>query len=326
MRSPSRRCYEGSCDNVTSIGTTTVTTGAVPGLRVAAVQLPGCTGRRDHDLAVAVAAVREAASAGARLILLPELALTPYFAALPVGAYREHAEAVPGPLTARFAALARELSITVVLPLFEHDPAGGTWHNSAVVLGPNGAVVPAVDRHDTSRTTVRKLHLPVLGDPPCDEASHFTPGTGLGVHDVAGVRIGVLICYDRRFGECWRELRSLGAQVVLVPIAGSGGEDTEYVIGELRAHARENGLPAVAASKVGPEHVGGTVVDNVGDSTVIDAAGTLLAHRPGSAGPGLALADLDLHGLPALRQRLRFFDHRRPDLFGGPPLDTAVEA
>lgn len=306
--------------------TAAVAAAAPPVLRVAALQLPGCTGEPEHDVAVAEAAVRAAAQAGACLVLLPELALTPYFAALPVGAYREDAEVVPGPLTARFADLARELSITVVLPLFEHDPASRTWHNSAVVLGPDGAVVPAVDRHGTSRATVRKLHLPVLDDPPCDEAGHFTPGTGLGVHDVAGVRIGVLICYDRRFGECWRELRSLGAQVVLVPIAGSGGEDSEYVIGELRAHARENGLPAVAASKVGPEHVGGTVVDNVGDSTVIDAAGTVLAHRPGSGGPGLALAELDLHGLPALRRRLRFFDHRRPDLFGGPPLTTAVEA
>jgi len=296
-----------------------------PVLRAAALQLPGCTGEREHDLAVAVAAVRAAAEAGARLVLLPELAVTPYFASLPVGAYREHAQTVPGPLVDTFAALARELSVIVVLPLFEHDPGSGTWHNSAVVLGPEGTVVPAVDRHGSSRTTVRKLHLPVLDDPPCDEAGHFTAGAGLGVHDVAGIRLGVLICYDRRFGECWRELRSLGAQVVLVPIAGSGGEDSEYVIGELRAHARENGLPVVAASKVGPEQVGGTVVDNVGDSAVIDAAGKVLAHRPGAAGPGLALADLDLHGLPAVRRRLRFFDHRRPDLFGGPPLDIAVE-
>lgn len=320
---------KAAATTVTSVGTTGMATGAAPGLRVAAVQLPGCSGRQDHDLAVAVAAVREAASAGARLILLPELALTPYFTALPVGAYRDHAEPVPGPLTDTFGALARELSVTVVLPLFEHDPGSGTWHNSAVVLGPDGTLVPAVDRLGTSRTGARKLHLPVLDDPPCDEAGHFTPGAGLGVHDVAGVRLGVLICYDRRFGECWRELRSLGAQIVLVPIAGSGGEDPEYVIGELRAHARENGLPAVAASKVGPEYLGPAddgVVENVGNSAIIDAAGTVLAHRPGAVGPGLALADLDVDGLPALRRRLRFFDHRRPDLFGGPPLDAAVEA
>lgn len=303
-----------------------MTAAAAPLLRVAAAQLPGSTGERPSDLAVALAAVREAAGAGARLILLPELALTPYFASLPVGAYREHAETVPGPLTEVFSALARELSVTIVLPLFEYDPEGNTWHNSAVVLGPDGAIVPGIDRHGASRLSARKLHLPVLDDPPCDEAGHFTAGTGLGVHEVAGIRVGVLVCYDRRFGECWRELRSLGAQVVLVPIAGSGGEDTDYVVGELRAHARENGVHAVAASKVGPEHLGDTVVHNVGDSLVIDASGCVLAHRPGAAGAGIIVGDLDVTGLPSLRRRFRFYDHRRPDLFGGPPLDIAVEA
>jgi N-carbamoylputrescine amidase len=260
-------------------------------------------------------------------VLLPELATLPYFGGASAGAYRERAEPVPGPLTLRFGELAASLRVVIVLPLFELDGATQTWHNSAVVLDQAGQIVPAVDRHGTARDTARKLHLPV-GDSPApgfDESAHFTAGAALGVHDVGGLKVGVLVCYDRRFPECWRELRALNADVALVPIAGSGGDDPDFVVGELRTHARENGLAAVAASKVGVEHVMGADVVNVGESTIVAADGEVLAHRGAAAGPGLITADLDRDQIRATRRRLRYYDHRRTDLFGGPYLDKDLE-
>ena len=286
-------------------------------MRVAAAQLPGATGDTAIDTAVAEVAVRAAAAEGAELVVLPELATLPYFGGAPAGAYRDRAEPVPGPLTERFARLAAALGVVVVLPLFEHDESAGTWHNSVAVLDRRGAVVPAVDRHGTVRAVARKLHLPV-GEHPApgfDEAAHFTPGAGLGVHDVEGLRIGVLVCYDRRFPECWRELRALRADAAVVPIAGSGGEDPAFVLGELRTHARENGLAAIAAGKVGVEHVAGADVDNPGGSSVLGADGAVIAHRPGADGPGLVVAELDRGQIHATRRRLRYYDHRRTDLF-----------
>lgn len=286
--------------------------------RVTAAQLPACTGDPALDIAAAELAVAAAADDGATLVLLPELAVTPYFCDLAAGAYRERAQPVPGPLTEQFAKLAKRLGIAIVLPLFEHDVVAGTWHNSAVVIGSDGLIVPATDRHGRSRPAARKLHLPTADIPGSGETAHFKPGDGLGVHDVDGVRLGVLVCYDRRFPECWRELRAMGAQLVLVPIAGSAGEDPDYIIGELRAHAGENGLFAVAASKVGTEWVNGVSIDNDGESVVIAADGRVLQHRSGLAGPGLVTADLDLQSLGDTRRRLRFFDDRRTDLFQGP--------
>jgi N-carbamoylputrescine amidase len=289
-------------------------------VRVAAAQLPGSTGEAGFDIATAADAVRSAAASGAELVLLPELATLPYFGGSPAGAFRDRAEPVPGPLTDQFGALAAELGIVVVLPLFEHDVGAGTWHNSVVVLDAAGTVVPAVDRHGTSRPTARKLHLPV-GDTPApgfDETAHFAPGDGLGVHDLGGLRVGVLVCYDRRFPECWRELRSLGVDVALVPVAGSGGDDEEFVVGEIRTHARENGVAAIVASKVGPEHVDGHTVDNVGESFVVAADGTVLARRTRADGPGTVLGNLDPAQVRATRRELRYYAHRRTDLFGGP--------
>lgn len=289
-------------------------------MRLAAAQLPGCTGEPAHDTGVAEDAVRAAAADGAGLVLLPELATVPYFGAAPAGAWAGSAQTVPGPLTGRFGALAAELGVVVVLPLHELDAVTGDRYNAAVVLDATGSIVPAVDRRGITRASARKLHLPVgeLPPPGFDESVHFTPGDGLGVHDLGDLRVGVLVCYDRRFPECWRELRALDADVALVPIAGSGGDDAEFVVGEMRTHARENGVAAVAASKVGPEHVAERVVENVGESVVVAADGSVLARRRGDEGPGLVTACIDRAAVHSARRDLRYYDHRRTDLFCGP--------
>lgn len=300
-------------------------------MRCAAAQLPGCGGDSERDIAAAEAAVVSAAAAGAQLVVLPELATLPYFGAAPAGIYQDCAEPVPGPLTRRFGELAASQHIAIVLPLFERDDSAGTWHNSAVVLDTSGQIVSAVDGHGVARDTARKLHLPVGDTPPpgFDEPAHFTAGAALGVHCLrtgAGeLRVGVLVCYDRRFPECWRELRALSADVAAVPIAGSGGDDAAFVLGELRTHARENGVAAVAASKVGAEHVCGEVVDNIGESVIVAADGEVLAHRSEADGPGLVVADLDREHIRATRKRLRYYEHRRTDLFGDqrPTLESA---
>ncbi|WP_193044375.1 carbon-nitrogen hydrolase family protein [Mycolicibacterium baixiangningiae] len=283
---------------------------------VAAAQLPACEDDREKNFAVAEAAVRDAAAAGADLVVLPELATTPYFAGEPAGAYQDWAEPVPGQHSDRMAELSAELGVAVVLPLFEKDTAEGTFHNSAVVID-RGRIAPSVDRTGTAHPVARKMHLPVADSPApgFDEAAHFTAGGWLGVHSVDGCRIGVLVCYDRRFPEPWRELRALGADLVVVPVAGSGGDTADFFHAELRTHARENGVFAVAANKVGVEWVGGHPIDNFGESCVVGPDGELVARRPREAGPGLLLAEVDLGSLPDTRKALRYFEHRRTDLF-----------
>jgi len=290
-------------------------------VRIAAAQLPACGTDLERNAVRAEEAVRAAAHAGAALVVLPELTTLPYFCAHRPEPYRSWAEPTDGPLTGRFAALAAELGVAILLGLFELDRLHATRHNAAVLLGPDGVIVPAVDRTGTPRDTDRKLHLPVGDDPSpgFDEPLHFTAGSALGTRYVAGARVGCLICYDRRFPECWRELRAQDAQLIAVPVAGTGGDPSGFFLAELRTHARENGLVVVSASKVGKEWVGGLATESLGSSCVVGADGEILAHRPGEAGPGLVLADVDLEAVAEVRSRLRYFEHRRTDLFGGPP-------
>ena len=277
---------------------------------LAAAQLPGCVLDLAANVETAEAAVRAAAARGAHIVALPEMATLPYFCGDGPEAYRAWAEPFHGPLARRFAALAAETGTAVFLPFYEHDPETGRYHNAVLGFGPDGA--PLRDG-----PVARKLHLPVGDDPPpgFNERAHFAPGEALHVVDVRGVRVGVLVCYDRRFPEAWRALRRGGADLVVVPVAGSGGDDMEFFVGEMRTHARENGLAVLCANKVGDEPIGGGVVDNYGYSAIIDADGTVLALRPRQEGAGLVLAELDVAAIPAIRRRLRYYDDRREDLF-----------
>lgn len=279
-------------------------------IRLAAAQLPGCTMDLAVNVGVAADAVRAAATRGARIVALPEMATLPYFCGDRPEPYRAWAEAADGPLASRFGALAAETGIAVLLPFFERDPTTGLHHNAVLGFGPDGAPL-------RNGPVARKLHLPVGDDPPpgFDERAHFAPGGALHVVEACGLRIGVLVCYDRRFPEAWRALRRLGADLVVVPVAGSGGDDMDFFVGEMRTHARENGLAVLCANKVGDEHLGGGKVDNYGFSAIIDADGAVLALRPREEGPGLVVADLDAAAIPAIRRRLRYYDDRRTDLF-----------
>lgn len=279
-------------------------------LAIAAAQLPGCTMDLAANVRCAEAAVHDAARRGARIVALPEMATLPYFCGDAPEPYRSWAEVADGSLARRFAALAAETGTAVFLPFYEHDPVTGRYHNAVLGFGPDGAAL-------RPGPVARKLHLPVGDDPPpgFDERLHFTAGDALHVVEACGLRIGVLVCYDRRFPEAWRALRRLGADLVIVPVAGSGGDDMDFFVGEMRTHARENGLAVLCANKVGDEHVGGGIVDNYGYSAVIGADGAVLALRPRQDGPGLVLADLDVAAIPEIRRRLRYYDDRRQDLF-----------
>ena len=283
-------------------------------LSVAALQLLPCTTNLASNEAVAFAAVHAAAAAGAQLVALPELSMVPYFASAPGGRYREWAEAANGPLAARCAALAKQCGVALFVPFYEFDPATGRHHNAVLGFDADGAPLRA------GAVVARKLHLPVGNDPPpgYDEAAHFTPGDALHVVQVGAWRVGVLVCYDRRFPECWRALRAAGADLVIVPVAGSGGDDMDFFIGELRTHARENGLAVVCANKSGDEFLDGVRIDNYGESCVIAADGAVLARRHGAEGAGIVMATLRHDDIAATRTKLAYFTHRRADLYGTP--------
>src|SRR5260370_8195688 len=104
-------------------------------VRIAGVQFVGHADKA-VNIEIAERMVRQAAARGARIACLPELFNTMYFCVETKPEYFDWAEPVPGPTTDRMGALARELGIVLIAPVFERAP-DGRYFNTAAALGPH---------------------------------------------------------------------------------------------------------------------------------------------------------------------------------------------
>ena len=256
--------------------------------RVAAVQHAWNANPIEHGEALAEG-VQLAADAGAQLVCLQELTLSPYFAITETPSEPVIAEALPGGPTHEFAAeLAQSFSIPVHASLYEAAPDGGLGFNTAIVVAPDGSL----------KARTRKLHIPVTVG--YYEDRYFRPGdTGHPVVELAGARFGFPTCWDQWFPEVARAYSRAGAEVLIYPTAiGSEpdhpGFDTqplwEHVI---RGNGITNGTFMVAVNRIGTETAGDTSITFYGSSFISDPYGRVLVQAPRDE-PAVLVADLDL--------------------------------
>jgi predicted amidohydrolase len=142
--------------------------------------------------------MRQASDRGADLIHFPECALSGYAGVdLPSidemdwEALHEETEAV--------LALARVLEVWVVLGSTHRLSGENRPHNCLYVISPEGRII---DRYDKRFCTGGDLE-------------HYSPGDHFVTFEVKGVRCGLLICYDIRFPELYREYHKLGVRLML---------------------------------------------------------------------------------------------------------------
>ncbi len=138
------------------------------------------------------------------------------------------------------------------------------------------------------------------------ESRSFEPGSRIVCVDAPVGRIGLSICYDLRFPELYRKLLEQGAEILTVPSAFTKvtGEAHWEVL--LRARAIENQCFVLAANQGG---VHNATRETWGHSMIVDPWGRVLARV--ESGEGVAVADIDLSALHALRSRMPIQSHRR---------------
>lgn len=256
----------------------------------------------------AVQAVRDAAAQGAQIICLQELFRTPYFCQAEDFAPFALAEPVPGPTTDLMGALAAELGVVLVVPVFEQR-ARGVYHNSAVVFDADGSSLGAY----------RKMHIP--DDPGYYEKFYFTPGDlGFRSFRTRYADIGVLICWDQWFPEAARLTALCGAHILFYPTAIGWHDDeldearrTQHQAWEMvqRSHAVTNGVYVAAANRVGRE---GTIAF-WGASFLAAPDGSLVA-RAAHDEEAVLVQTCDLAAVDAMRQHWPFLRDRRIDAYG----------
>ncbi len=277
-------------------------------LRVAAVQM-ACSAERDENLSRARGFVAEAASRGARLVLLPELFQGLYFCQEENPRHLALAETLEDSAVVAFG---REVASEhgVVLPVSFFERAGTDTFNSLAITERDGRVVGCY----------RKSHIP--DGPGYREKSYFAPGaTGFQVHELSVARLGAAICWDQWFPECARVLTLKGAELVVYPTAiGSEPDDPDLdtqPIWErvMQGHAAANCLPVVAANRVGTERFGDSFIDFYGSSFITDEHGAILCQADRTQETVL-MADLDLERVVEARSSWGFLRDRRPSLYG----------
>src|SRR5918994_3583883 len=168
-------------------------------VKIACIQMEPIVGEKDRNLQKSLAMIEEAASEGARLIVLPELCDSGYVFESRDEAF-EFAEPVPdGPTSRAWSEAAARHDLYLVAGISER--AGDVLYNSSVVIGPRGHL-----------GTFRKVHL------WNEENLYFEPGDiGFPVFRTPLGRIGTFICYDCWFPESFRLCALQGADIVCVP-------------------------------------------------------------------------------------------------------------
>jgi predicted amidohydrolase len=275
-------------------------------LVIAAVQM---TSGEDVDanLERARELVREAATAGALVVGLPE-----NFAYL--GSRQDHrlaiADELPpvgadqhrdiGPILGAMRALALKAGVWLLLGGFpEKSDSNERIRNTSVLLNPEGTI----------SAIYRKMHLfdvDVPGGKRFRESETVQPGSEVVVAPTPWGGLGLSICYDLRFPELYRAHAAKGARIIAVPSAFTleTGKDHWHVL--LRARAIENQVYVMAPAQIGAH---GPTRRSYGHALVVDPWGVILAECGDQE--GFALARLDFAHQDRLREALPVLTHRR---------------
>ena len=251
--------------------------------------------------------IKEAAKKNAKIICLPELFLSPYFCQTENYSKFKLAEKIPGPMTNTYCKLAKELSIILMISLFEKKLTG-FYHNTSVVINEKGKII----------SKYRKMHIP--DDPGYYEKFYFSPGDlGFKSTKTRYGKIGSLICWDQWFPEAARLTALKGAEILFYPTAIGDEIMSTYDSSDawqtvMQGHAAANIMPVVASNRIGSESVKGQVNGFYGKSFICNRSGKIIAEASKDM-EEVIIAEIDTEENHLFRRNWGLFRDRRPELY-----------
>ena len=272
---------------------------------VAAVQMNALRGDLEHNLALHERFTREAARAGARIVMFPELSVTAHLGDVTATDLAEPAGS--GRIHNTIRDLAKQHDIIISYGFCEY--AHGAYYNSQGLMGPDGLI-----------GVQRKIHA------SGDEYFTFRMGRSLEVFDLGFCTIGTLICFDSNFFEAWRVLALKGAEVILLPHASRSARGKKLGIAKQKqvikdlltetaansVYAKANLAYAVFANQYGynghSTHGGGAYV--------ISPNGEIIARGRPDLDDLMITAEIDMEELRRIRAARPTLKQRRPEVYG----------
>ncbi len=276
-------------------------------IKVAAVEFNPVEQNVQANIDGIVTKVTTASQNGAKLIVLPEVAVTGW-----IIASKKDSDTIPGKATAAMEKITKKYNNYIVIGLYENDPVTGLTHNAAALIGPKGYI-----------GKYRKNQLP----PGDFEAA--TPGNlGFPVFDTEIGRIGMLICFDDSRLQSLLLPSLRGIDILAMPIgsdvmpkfekASIGNHSTIANIATLSPWI---GINTVATNQAGLVRIPKIqFVDQfVGGSSIMSSSGKQLASSKASTwtkprDPQIIYATIDT--AKKSDQKEFWLKHRRPELYG----------
>ena len=250
----------------------------------------------DANLAKALGYVHQAADAGAKLVVLPEM-----FLCMDGKQYAQIAASHEW--LAPLESVCKERSIWLVagaVPQPSPDPEETRVRSASLVINEQGEVVGRYD----------KIHLFDVDVADAQgayrESRRFQPGTNVVVIDSPVGKLGLSICYDVRFPELYRQLREQGAELILVPAAFTHRTGAAHWEVLLRARAIETQTFVLACNQCGWHD---EQRQTWGHSMLVDPWGAVLECMEEEE--GIMIAELDKDGLDSVRAAMPVMNHRR---------------
>jgi predicted amidohydrolase len=254
----------------------------------------------DANMATVHRLVGEAASRGAKVVVVPECFayLGPEAGKLPIAESLEEG----GPILDRCREAARSAGCDVVY--------GGFWEKGAEADKVRNACI-YMQADGSIASVYRKIHLFDVDLPDGTkvlESETVEAGGDPVVAEAPFGTLGLSVCYDLRFPELYRRLVDQGAIALAIPAAFTltTGKDHWHVL--LRARAIEQQCYVLAAAQTG-HHFGRR--DSYGHALIVDPWGTVLAEC--GAGEGVAVAEVNPSYVASVRGSLPSLAHRKLD-------------
>ncbi len=265
---------------------------------IAAIQMQVAPDR-DANLARAERLLEDAAGRGAALAVLPEMFTCPY----ELDQFRAFAEPLPdGPAGKLLSATARRLKIHIVggsIPELD----GGEVYNTATIWSPTGELL----------ALHRKVHLfdvDIPGGICFRESEILSAGDRIAATQTDLAKLGLAVCYDLRFPECFRAMVVGGAEIVALPGAFNTTTGPAHWQPLLRARAIENTCYVVASSPASHPDVS---YPAWGHSMIVDPYGEVLACAEREE--TIVMAQVDGARLEQVRRAVPVLAQRRPDVY-----------
>jgi predicted amidohydrolase len=253
--------------------------------------------------------IEDAAHKQVDILAFSELFMTPFFPNRLTRDTDKYFIALPDPAIQPVFQAAADNRIALVFPFGEKD--GRHYYNSCLVIDKNGKHLGIY----------RKTHIPAIlpselpGGTGSYEKFYFSPGSDFPVFDLSGTRIGIQICYDRKYPEGSRLLTLKGAEILFMPICAATYGETKLRGNTwevpLQARAYENGVSVVAINRAGDENGR----KHIGRSMIVDPVGADVIAVASSDEAELLVATVDLDNVAKAQTSLPWWRDRRPELY-----------